>query len=201
MDRARYDSALDDTRLRLRSWQRAALGLIAVDLLLTLRVVSFDTREKTVVVPAALSQSFWVQGDEVSPAYVETMGRYFAGLMLTYSPTSFSEQKQIVLRYADPEAHGPLEAQLTADEDKIRRNRVSQVFYIAQTRLRPDARSLAFSGDLATFVGQEPLSPRHATFVLRLTQRDGQLYVASFQEAHDESDPFGDRDRPADGRS
>lgn len=200
MERARYDSELDDTRYRARSWQRMAVALIAIDLILALRIVTLSTHEKTIVVPATPFQEFWVQADQVSPAYLEAMGRYFAGLMLTYSPSGFAEQKDIVLRYADPSAHGPLETQLTGDAEKIRRNRISQVFYPAQTRVRADALEVALDGDLAVFVGQEPLTPRRARYLIRFVNRGGQLYVAAFQEVPDESDPFGDRDHSADGR-
>ena len=198
MDRARYDSDLDDARARLRTWQRIAVAVIAIDGLLALRLLSLDTREKTIVVPPVAYSDFWVKGAEVSPSYLEAMGRYFAGLMLTYDPSSFATQKDVVLRYTDPAAHGALEAQLTQDAERIKRERISQVFYPAQVRVRAESLQVAFSGDLASFVGQEPTDPRRATYVLQFTNRGGQLYVASFKESSDETDPFGDKPGAAD---
>ncbi|MDD3765461.1 MAG: type IV conjugative transfer system protein TraE [Pseudomonadota bacterium] len=200
MDRALYDSALDDTSVRLRRWRRVAVALLAIDLLLSLRLVTLDTHEKTIIVPPVPFGEFWVRGDQISPSYLEAMAQYFAGLMLTYSPASFAAQKDIVLRHADPSAHGALDAQLAEDGERIHRSRLSQVFYVAQTRVRADHLDVVLSGDLAVFVGQEVLKPRRASYRLRFVQRGGQLYVSTFQEIQDESDPFGDRDPAAGDR-
>lgn len=193
MDRARYDSDLDDARAWLRTWQRIAVAVIAIDCLLALRLLTLDTREKTIVVPPVAYSDFWVKGAEVSPSYLEAMGRYFAGLMLTYDPSSFTTQKDVVLRYTDPSAHGALETRLTEDAERIKRERLSQVFFPAQVRVRVESLQVAFSGDLDTFVGQEQTDPRRTTYVIQFTNRGGQLYIASFKEAPDETDPFGDK--------
>jgi conjugal transfer pilus assembly protein TraE len=198
VERSRYDSDLDDARSRARTWQRVAVGVLVIDLILALRLVTLDTREKTIVMPPVAYTEFWVKGNEVSPSYLEAMGRYFTGLMLTYDPSSFAAQKDVILRYADPSAHGALEARLSEDADRIARERLSQVFFPAQTRVRSESLAVAFSGDLAAFVGEQPTDPHHATYVIRFINRGGQLFVASFKEAADENDPFDDRaaDRP-----
>lgn len=205
MDTRRYQSDLDQARATARQWRRAATIAIVVNLLLSLRVLTLDTREKTIITPPVVTEAFWVKGSQVSPSYLETMARYFAGLALTFSPSSILGQKDVLLRYADPTAHGALDAKLTEDADKVQRQKISEVFYPARTRIRAETLEVALSGDLVTYVGQQQTGVAHTTYVIRFINRDGQLFVASFNEAPHESDPFGDRavdtpgDRPAGG--
>jgi conjugal transfer pilus assembly protein TraE len=192
-----YDSDLDQSQTDLRRWQRIALIAVAADLLLSLRIVTLSSHEKVIVTPPAITQSFWVKGSQVSPAYLEQMGQYYAGLLLTFSPDSFRSQKDLVLRYTDPAFHGALDAQLTADLDRITRDRISEVFYDATTRVRLDALEVAISGDLVTYIGSQQASVKHPTYVIHFSNHDGQLSVRSFTESSHENDPFGDRDSPA----
>jgi conjugal transfer pilus assembly protein TraE len=198
MDTRRYLSDLDQARALLRQWRLVAMLVIAADLLLTLRILTLDTREKTIIVPPVVSAAFWVKGSEMSPSYLEAMARYFANLALTFSPTSILGQKDVLLRYADPAAHGALDAKLTEDADRVQHQKISEVFYIARTRVRAAALEVALSGDLVTYVGEQQTGLVHTTYVIRFTDRDGQLFVAAFTEASHESDPFDDRGAAAD---
>jgi conjugal transfer pilus assembly protein TraE len=197
MDKRIYDSDLDQSQADARSWQRVALIVAVADLLLTGRIVLMSSHEKVIVTPPAITQSFWVKGSSVSASYLEQMGQFYADLLLTFSPDSFRARKDLVLRYTDPAYHGALDAQLTADLDRISRDRISEVFYPANTRVRLDALEVAISGDLITYVGSQQASVKHPTYVIRFSNRDGQLFVASFTETPHENDPFGDRGGPA----
>jgi conjugal transfer pilus assembly protein TraE len=197
MDTRRYQSDLDQARASARQWRRTAALVIAGNLLLAVRVLTLDTREKTIITPPVVSEAFWVKGSQVSPSYLETMARYFANLALTFSPSSMAGQKDVLLRYADPSAHGALDAKLTEDADRVQHQKISEVFYPARTRIRTETLEVALSGDLVTFVGAQQTGVAHTTYVIRFINRDGQLFVAAFTEASNESDPFGDRSAPA----
>ena len=188
-----YDSDLDQSQTDMRRWQRIAVLVAMADLLLSLRLVTLSSHEKVIVTPPVITQSFWVKGSAVSPTYLEQMGQYYAGLLLTFSPDSFKAQKDLVLRVTDPAYHGALDAQLTADLDRITRDRVSEVFYIANTRVRQDGLEVALAGDLITYIGSQQASVKHPTYVIRFSNHDGQLFVRSFTETSHENDPFGDR--------
>ena len=49
-------------------------------------VVKTDVREKVIITPPNLGRAFWIQGDEVSPEYLEQMATWFTSLALTYNP-------------------------------------------------------------------------------------------------------------------
>jgi len=197
MEKRKYDSELDQARADSKRWRLISIAVIAIDLMLAIRILTLDTREKTIVIPATVTESFWVKGSQVSPTYLEQMARFYAGLALTYSPSSILEQKKLLLRYTDPAAHGVLDAKLTEDADRVARNKVSEVFYPTQTRVRQQSLEVAITGDLSTYVGQQQTSATSTTFVVKLINRDGQLFVSSFTEANNDTDPFGDRDSAA----
>jgi conjugal transfer pilus assembly protein TraE len=196
MHKRLYDSDLDQSQADARRWQRLALIVAVADLLLTGRIALMSSHEKVIITPPTIAQSFWVKGSKVSPSYLEQMAQYYAGLMLTFSPDSLRSQKDVVLRFTDPAYHGALDAQLTADIDRVTRDRISEVFYAANTRVRLDALEVAISGDLIIDVGSQQASVKHPTYVIRFSNRDGQLFVASFTESQHENDPFGDRGSP-----
>lgn len=198
MDRRRHLSELDASRSEVRTWKRTAAAALLIDAALTARVATLDTREKTIVVPPVVSEAFWVKGGDVSPSYLDAMARWYAGLALTFSPATVKGQGETLLRYTDPEAHGAISARLAEDADRVSRTRISEVFYAAHSRVRPESLEVAIAGDLVTFVGEQTASTKHATYLVRFVSRDGQLSVVSFKEADNESDPFGDRLVPGD---
>lgn len=184
----RYRALLAETVWRRNLWMVLALTLAAGNAALAYWVLRTDVREKTIVVPPVFDRPFWVHGEQVSVDYLEQMAVFFASLALTFNPDNIEHQAQLFLRYADPARYGALAAQLDDDVRKVKRNRVSSVFY-AQ-RIRVQGHAAALNGQLTTLVGQQATTPRQATFRLRFIYRDGRLFVTHFTEVQDHANPF-----------
>lgn len=190
MDRRRYVSALAETVHRRNLWMTMALAMVLANLLLSCKVLTTSTQEKTIITPPVLEKAFWVQGEKVAPEYLEMMATFFAGLALSYTKDNIEGQVALFLRYTDPEAHGELATRLNAEADKIKRNNLSSVFYPVEVRVREKSQQIAITGDLVTMVGEQVTGRRRTVFSLRLTYRNGRLFVAEFNEASDEAHPF-----------
>lgn len=190
VDRSRYASALAESVHRRNLWLMVALAMTASNVMLCAKVASTSTQEKTIITPPVIEKAFWVHGNKVSPEYLEMMATYFAGLALTYTKDNIEGQTALFLRFTDPEAHGVLSAQLSAEAEKIRRNNLSSVFYPVQVRVRDQDQRVAVTGDLVTMVGEQITGRRRATFALHMSYRNGRLYVAEFRESDNEKDPF-----------
>ena len=190
MERRRYVSALAETVHRRNLWMATALAMVLANLLLSCKVLTTSTQEKTIVTPPVLEKAFWVQGEKVAPEYLEMMATFFAGLALSYTKDNIEGQVALFLRYTDPEAHGELATRLNAEAEKIRRNNLSSVFYPVEVRVREKSQQIAITGDLVTMVGEQVTGRRRAVFALRLHYRNGRLFVAEFKESQDEAHPF-----------
>lgn len=195
MREGRYRSLFADTLWRRNLWMAVAAVMAVSNLALTFWLINTDVREKTIVVPPAFEQAFWVHGDEFSPAYLEQMAVFFAGLALTYNPDNVRHQVGQFLRYADPKAYGALAARLEGDAAKIERNRLSSVFYPQEVRLK--GRSVALAGQLTTLVGNKQTEQRQATFLFGFDYRAGRLFVSTFTEMQNSGNPFAAADGAA----
>ncbi len=83
MREARYRSALAEALWRRNLWMAVAAAMVLSNLGLVIWLYGVDVREKTIVTPPGLDKAFWVQGDEVSPEYLEQMALFFASLALS----------------------------------------------------------------------------------------------------------------------
>ena len=184
----RYRSLLAETLWRRNLWMAVALAMAVSNLGLAYWVINTDVREKTIVVPPVFEKAFWVHGDEVSPEYLEQMAVFFASLALTYNPDNIDHQVGLFLRYADPKSYGALAAKLEGDAHKIKRNRLSSVFYPQEIRLK--GQQAALTGQLTTLVGNKQTEQRQARFLIRFAYRDGRLFVSKFTEVQDSANPF-----------
>src|SRR5690606_15531655 len=87
-----------------RNWVVAfALVMLLGNILLIAKV--FYHRERIIIVPAYLKQSFWAEGEVVSKEYLEEMTMFFANLVLNVTPESMEYQSKVVLKYVSPEFH------------------------------------------------------------------------------------------------
>lgn len=180
MNESRYRSLLAQFQWRRDLWMGVAVAMVVSNLALAGWVLATDTTEKTIVVPPSFERRFWVQGDTVSPEYLEQMAVWFAHLALTYNPDNIDYQAKLFLRYAEPASYGALAAQLAADSEKVRRNRVSSVFYPREVKTTGD--QVMLDGDLVTWVGSKLTETRRGVFEMQFVYRDGRLFVAKFQD-------------------
>jgi conjugal transfer pilus assembly protein TraE len=194
MHRQRYLSHLAEALWRRNLWMAIALLLAVANSLLAYGLATRPAvREKTIVLPPSVEKTFWVHGDTVAPEYLEQMALWFADLALTYNPETIAHRVKRFLRHADPTAYGALAARLEADAAKVKRQRLSSVFYPQSIRIEGD--QVALTGQLVTLVGSKETNARQATFRMSFAYRHGRLFVLEFQET-DHAHPFGSR-RPA----
>lgn len=188
MMRRNYTSALAEAVRRRNLWILVALLLGVSNLLLAGGLLSrLGVAEKTIVTPPEIRKPFSVQGEEVSPEYLEQMAPWFAGLALTYNPDNIDYQIRQFLSYADPRAYGELAARLESDAEKVRRNQMSSVFHAREVRIR--GRQVAVTGTLMTLVASKSTGQREATFLIEFNYRSGRLTVRRFLEVQSD-DPF-----------
>lgn len=180
MKEVRHEGLVAQLFTKLNAWMLVGIAMGVSNLLLVFLVLTSQTPEKTIVVPADVNKSFWVQGDKVAPEYLEQMAAYFANNLLTYNPENAVGQFETVLRFADPRANMELRKALTADLEDIRSKQRGSVFYIQQTKVK-GKQALLFGQkiDMATGV---VIGSQIKGYAIDFDYRNGKLFVASFKE-------------------
>lgn len=162
-----------------------AAGLMLLCVLLSLMVLHLIGRERIIVTPPVVHQSFWVDHDEVSPQYLSEMTSFFAQLRLTKTPSNAAFQRDTLLRYTDPHYYGILKNELVAEEDHIQVSHINLVFYPVNVEVNAKQLIAHITGDLYSTVGDTSLQPMRITYRVQYRYDQGRLLVQSFQEEKD----------------
>ena len=165
-------------------------GLLSIVLLLT--ILLFFKNEKTIISPPELKQGFWVEGNRFSPSYLEEMALYFTHLLLDVSDANIIPQGEILMRYAVPEAYGPFKAKILSDEKKLKKEQLSLHFLPVDIQVFADNLSVEVGGDLISYVGSRKVSTVRETYRITFKQRQGRLFIESFQMVKSEKEQTHD---------
>jgi conjugal transfer pilus assembly protein TraE len=176
----KYKGALDQMTSDKRAWQIIGVfsSMTAFALAGALLVVGKGT-EKTIITPPVVTKTFWVDGSEISPEYVEQMAIYFAHLALDSNPSNVKYKNEMLLQHVTPGAYGALRNELEVAGDKLVRDNASQTFYPSEVRVVRKMATMA--GKLATIIGDKVTSYVDAIFQIEFVYEGGRLYVASFK--------------------
>jgi conjugal transfer pilus assembly protein TraE len=180
-----------ETRLGISLLQLLLVGFMASTLLLALRLVTHQDKERVVVTPPLIDKSFWVERDDVDPGLVLNMGIFLAQLAYTVSPASVDFQSDAILKYASPEAYGALKEATSVAAARMHEDQSSTVFtpraYLMDKR--PGKKTVAFMGDLKTYVTTNLVSTRGVAIVVSFKYQNGRLYIDQMKETK-QNDPF-----------
>ncbi len=161
------------------------LGLLAVLALALVTVLLMVGRERTVLTPPTLQKSFWVEGDQVSGAYLEQMAGWIATLILDVSPGNIDYNKTILLQYAAPDAHGVLAQAMDLAAAKLKRDNATTLFAIQQLTPDEPTLSVVLKGRLATFINDKRVADTPKTYFAAFRYAGGRIQITTFKEADD----------------
>jgi conjugal transfer pilus assembly protein TraE len=161
------------------------LGLLGVLALALVTVLLMVGRERTVLTPPTLQKSFWVEGDQVSGAYLEQMAGWIATLILDVSPGNIDYNKTILLQYAAPDAHGALAQAMELAAARLKRDNATTLFAIQQLTPDEPTLSVVLKGRLATFINDKRVADTPKTYLAAFRYSGGRIQITTFKEADD----------------
>lgn len=186
MQIAHHKSRLQQLIAQRNGYLVLAAGLLILSLLLTISVCRLIGRERIVVVPPVVNQSFWLDSQTVSPEYLSQMTTFFAQLRLNMTPSSAEYQRQTLLRYTDPSYYGDFNNELVAEADHLTQTHTSLVFYPVDLSVDTHRLTAQLSGDLSGTVGNVPLPVKRVTYRLTYCYAQGRLWLQSFQMVNED---------------
>lgn len=181
-----YQSQLTKAFTQRNAYLSLAAGLLLLTLILSVSLFSVIGRERIVVIPASTGE-FWVDKNNVSASYLAQMGRFFSAMYLTVSPATSREQREVLLKYTDPSFYSELSSLLTALDEKLQKQHISTVFYIADVKVDTKSFTAVVSGNLKTTIGKITLPEKPQRYQLQFNYRNGRLLIKNFQLFKEES--------------
>lgn len=179
MNNTKYNSALLDANLT-KKYLWIALGIcLLIIFTLSVKIVSTETAEKTVVVPSSFNKPFSVKGDEYSNEYKEQVALFIMDNLLTFQPSNAKYQFGEVLRWVHPNNYPALKAKLNAEARKIIADSSSSVFY--KNGVRVSGNEVIVRGEIVGFVGGNEVSRRTTSIKLALDTQNG-FYITGWSE-------------------
>jgi len=179
---------------------RILQGILAVSLCtnfaLGIAYATSDRSIRTVYVPPVINKSFWVEDQALSPAYLEQMSLFIAGLLLNVQPASAEYQLGVVKQYLDPRVSAELARKLDVAVQKTKKENVSTYFSFSRAKIDEANKRIALLGGLEVWFAGQRVSSRSTAFLLGFSYENGRFFLNEFRETNDQ-DPFAPIPAPA----
>ena len=177
---------------RRNGYLAIACGSLFLNILLGMGIFSMIGREKIIVAPPKISQTFWVNNSTVSPEYLSEMSHFFATLRFNLTPHTAEFQRDILLRYVSPKYYEALKIQLIDEAKNMAKDHITTAFYPVDIKV--DVKNLValVDGDLVSTVGSSQLPSKRVTYKITYDYNYHRLLVKQFIEVITENK----RDKP-----
>jgi type IV conjugative transfer system protein TraE len=139
-------------------------------------------KDRIVIVPSQLQQSFWVEGNNFSPSYLEEQALYFSHLLLDITQSNFISQAQVVLRYVDSKTYGDFKVKLLTQLERLKKDNLSLAFVAVDWQVNVDDLSVTITGDLLCYVASQRVSVNRKSYKVSFSSNKGRLFLKTFED-------------------
>lgn len=159
-----------------------ALGSLILNLLLSITLMLMIGHERIILVPPSIDKTFWVSASHVSPEYLSEMSLFFSNLRFNITPTNATTQRELLLRYVQPNKYEELKTELLSEADYLVKEHISTAFFPVNVIV--DSKKLVgrVTGDLQSTIGDSQLPAKRVTYQIAFNYNAGRLFVISFDE-------------------
>lgn len=180
MKEAIFNSKLAELKSKLSLWMIVALAMGGSNFLLVIFLFMLQSPEKTIVVPAEVRNSFWVQGDQVSPEYYSEMAEFFVSKMLSYNAANAEGQFAEVLKFMNPVGFNVMQGKMKAQAAEIKSKNMSSAFF--QQEIKVIGKKVLGYGELVSMMSGQTIGVQKIGYKIEFDYRNGKLFVNSFEK-------------------
>lgn len=191
MEQTVHDNELIKAKKALRVRELLILALVGCLLLALILAVKNMGRERTIVSPPVVRDTFWVDSNDADPKYLQEMSTYFVLLTNNISPSNVEYQNKLFLNYVNPNQQGALSAQLMEQSQRVKRNQLVTMFYIKGFKIDSYANKVVINGQLDTLIGDKLISSMDKYYRLGYQLINGKLYINEYGEVKS-NNPWGE---------
>jgi conjugal transfer pilus assembly protein TraE len=160
-----------------------ASGSIKLNVILSAIICFTLGYQKIVLVPPEITREFWVSTNKVSPAYLSAMSIFLAEIRLNVTSSNAPIQRDLFLRYEDPENYEKLKSTLIDEEEQLKKEHISMTFFMTSAPLIDQKNMVAkIAGDVQYMVSGISQPIQHANYQISYKLDAGRLMIDSFEE-------------------
>ncbi|MBS4018061.1 MAG: type IV conjugative transfer system protein TraE [Dechloromonas sp.] len=141
-----------------RAFQLILAGSLLTNIMLAGSFMTLDKTQRTIFLPPQITKSFWVDGEQLSPEYIEQMGDWVVGMFATVSPASVDYKNASLLKLVHPENYGELQLRFEAGAMRLKAENLSKVFMPREIRMDHVQQRVAFIGTQDLWLGDKKVS-------------------------------------------
>jgi conjugal transfer pilus assembly protein TraE len=144
---------------------------------------TMDRTVRTVLVPPEIKQSFWVDGRNISPEYLEQMGTWVISQFATISPSTIDFQNNSLLKYVHPSVHGDLAIRFKMGANRLKAENLSKIFLPREVRISEKGQSVALIGMQTIWIGDKRVSEAMKAYVVTFEYDGSRVTIKELREA------------------
>jgi len=175
-----------------RVFQLILMGSLLTNILLSGSFMTLDKTQRTIFLPPQINKSFWVDGEQLSPEYIEQMGDWVVSMFATVSPASIDYRNAVLLKLVHPSNYGELQLRFEAGAMRLKAENLSKVFMPREIRMDHAQHRVAFLGTQDLWLGDKKVSSgAPAAYVVGFHFDGSYTTIRELREANP-TDPFAD---------
>lgn len=159
-----------------------ACGSLLLNILLGIGIISMIGKEKIILIPPGISQTFWIGHNDISPEYLTEMSHFFTVLRFNITPGNTDNQRETLLRYVSPEYYESLKTELINEAESMTRDHISTIFYPVDVKVNTKHTEALVTGDLITIVGTNQLPAKRVIYRITYSHNNYRLLVKKLVE-------------------
>lgn len=140
-------------------------------------------REKTLIVPPEVRQSYRLGAGYVSNEYLVDIASYVLQTILTVTPERVDHGNTVILKMTAPSGYAALKTALSAAALRMKKERVTTIWIPNKEEVNQARRQVKISGKLKTYIADQLTSEREKTFLVEFVLTiSGRIYVSKVEE-------------------
>jgi conjugal transfer pilus assembly protein TraE len=180
VEKVKYQSQLADMVEKRKIWRYLTIGMAISNLLLAFHLFRLEVKEKTIIIPADLSKEFWVDGDNVSPAYLEEMANMYANWLKSFNPKNVDSQFDKILKYSDPLVYSDMKSWLAVEAERVKDMDITSSIFPLSIRI--SGFTVDIQAQIISMLGGKVVNDDVHYLRMILKYRNGKLFISGFSE-------------------
>lgn len=160
---------------------------LITNVLLSIKLVTVKEVTRDIFIPPEIKKSFWVDGENLDPNYMEQMAVFLLGLYTNTTPSNGAFNTKTMLQYVSPKSYGEVEALMRANAEDLAKNNASTFFEIRSVSARPDMRGVMLGGLQLTYIADKQTSQEPRTYFVRFGFGSGRIYLEELRSVDEKT--------------
>lgn len=133
--------------------------------------------QRIIVIPPGADKRIEISYDYIDTDTLKLWSKYITSLFLNYTPASYTDQVNDLLKLTTPEFYKKLESVLLDNQKDIETLKVSSTFFPTEFKVNRAKKELIINGDRFLIVGSEPITKKEEVYVFNYEIINGKFCI------------------------